>query len=384
MKEHLVKTWEQMSEQVYTFFYPGMAKWHEGNWLNTRDIEAQRLLEKIENITQASQIDLIFCVVYDDFFTPALCEKLGAFGIPLVNYHVDTDTQWYRCLRSARYFDLIGVAYKDYYEQLAALTDVIYLPMAANCDVYRPLNYVQKEIDVLFVGSYDIERERAMSAIAEVADSVVVYGSGWDRSVPIKARVTVKYPIEKYVNDFKYYLLPRIKVEGIGRIFRKRKINATEDFPPYSGKLGGYLADEAFVSVVNHSKIVVGINQRFGSIGDPNGCVSGRLRDFEVPACGATYLAQRYPELDVLFQEGRDIEGWSTLEELQYKITYYLNHEAEANALALNAREKVLRDHTWKHRFDLILKRLQRNTRIKKQTSELTYPKKHDRLAVLS
>ena len=83
--------------------------------------------------------------------------------------------------------------------------------------------------------------------------------------------------------------------------------------------------------------------------------MSGRLRDFEVPACGATYLAQRYPELDVLFQEGRDIEGWSTLEELQYKITYYLNHEAEANALALNAREKVLRDHTWKHRFDLIL-----------------------------
>ncbi|MEA5466502.1 CgeB family protein [Leptothoe sp. PORK10 BA2] len=357
MKNHLIKTWEHMANQVFNFFYPGMAGWHRGDWLTIRQAEGQRLLEWLDKIIANHSVDLIFCIGYDDFFTPDLCKKIKQHNIPLVNYHPDSDTQWYRCLRSASYFDLIGVAYKDYLKELAALTEVVYLPMAANCQEYFP-QPVEKVFDVMFVGGYSLERERVMSAVGDVTPNVIVYGQRWDKSIPVKDRITVKYPVEKYINDFVYYLWPRLKAEGTNRIFKRREVNSSLNFNPYCGQVGGYLSDDDFVATISQAKIVIGINQRFGVIGSKEGYVSGRLRDFEIPACGAFYMAQRYPELDIYYREGDEIEMWSSIAELKAKVDYYLRHEQEILKIAKRAREKVLRDHTWEHRFSLILKRL--------------------------
>jgi spore maturation protein CgeB len=357
MKNHLIKTWQRMSDEVFNFFYPGMAGWHRGGWLETRKNQGNLLLEFLKNVTDKHQIDLIFCIGYDDFFTPELCQKIKDFNIPLVNYHPDSDTQWYRCLRSARYFDLIGVAYQDYLKELAKLTNVVYLPMAANIEEYKPIP-TSKEYDVMFVGGHTLERERVMSAICEVTSNVIVYGQRWDRAKLSEPQKRVTYPIEKYINDFTYYLLPRIKVEGVNRIFKRRSQRLPSKFTPYNGLIGGYLKDEDFVSEINKAKIVIGINQRFGEIGSSDGYVSGRLRDFEIPACGVLYMAQRYPELDIYYQEGRDIEMWSTIEELQKKVKYYLSNPDNIEEIARNGREKVAKDHTWNRRFELIIKHL--------------------------
>lgn len=357
MKNHLLKTWERMADEVFNFFYPGMAGWHHGNWLRTRQIEGKRLLTWLDQVVAKHSIDLIFCLGYDDFFTPDLCQKIKQHNIPLVNYHVDSDTQWYRCLRSAPYFDLIGVAYKDYFNKLAALTEVVYLPMAANGQEYCPQR-VEKVFDVMFVGGYTVERERVMSAVTDITSNVIVYGQRWDKSIPVKDRVTIKYPVEKYINDFAYYLWPRLKTEGASRILKRRQTNANLNFTPYSGQIGGYLSNDNFVTAVNQAKIVIGINQRVGSIGSKGGYVSSRLRDFEIPACGAFYMAQRYPELDIYYQEGHEIEMWSTLDELKNKLDYYLCNEDKIAEISKQARKKVLREHTWEHRFSLILKRL--------------------------
>jgi spore maturation protein CgeB len=357
MKTHLIKTWEKIADNVFNFFYPGMAQWHKGGWLKTRSQEGEKLINWLNDIISNHKIDLIFCVGYDDFFTPQLCKSIKRHNIPLVNYHPDSDTQWYRCLRSASYFDLIGVAYKDYIDRLAQLTKVIYLPMAANCDEYFPQE-TNKLFDVMFVGAYTLERERVMSAVTEVTSNVIVYGQRWDRSIPIKERVTRRFPIEKYLNDLRYYLLPRIRAEGIERIFKRRQIESDIYFKPYEGKIGGYLSDDNFVSEINRAKIVIGINQRFGSIGSKNGSVNSRLRDFEIPACGVLYMGQRYPELESYYQEGQDIEMWSSLEELKEKIANYLNNHSKLEAISQQGRIKVLQEHTWEHRFIRILQEL--------------------------
>jgi spore maturation protein CgeB len=357
MKNHLIKTWEKIADQTFTFFYPGMAGWHKGKWLAIRQKEGEKLLDWLDNIATKHKIDLIFCIGYDDFFTPRLCEGIKRHKIPLVNYHPDSDTQWYRCLRSASYFDIIGVAYQDYIEQLSRLTKVVYLPMAANCDEYFPRS-TKKIFDVIFVGSYTLERERVMSAVTEITSSVIVYGQRWNNSTSIKSRVTMKFPFDKYLNDLVYYLVPRIRAEGLKRIFKRREVESEIYFKPYNGEIGGYLSDDEFVREINSAKIVIGINQRFGAIGSTDGYVSGRLRDFEIPACGVLYMGQRYPALETYYKEGEDIEMWSSIEELQTKIAYYLNNTDELEKMSKKAREKVLQKHTWEHRFARILQEL--------------------------
>jgi len=131
----------------------------------------------------------------------------------------------------------------------------------------------------------------------------------------------------------------------------------------YQGMLGGFLPDQKFVSVVSTARVVLGINQRFGGIGRKEdaevGYITGRLRDFEIPSCGVMYLAQRYPELEIYYKEGEEIEGWSTLEEMQQKLEFYLTHEDRRARIAQRGRERVVRDHTWDLRFTHILHRLQ-------------------------
>jgi spore maturation protein CgeB len=46
------------------------------------------------------------------------------------------------------------------------------------------------------------------------------------------------------------------------------------------------------------------------------------------------------------FEIGKEVETYSTLDELVSKATYYLNHEPEALEIAERGREVVLKNHT--------------------------------------
>ncbi len=75
------------------------------------------------------------------------------------------------------------------------------------------------------------------------------------------------------------------------------------------------------------------------------------MRDFEVPACGAMYLVQRYPGIGVHYLEDEEVVAWSTLDELKAKIDYYLTHENKRQSIAAAGRERVVRTHRWEHRY---------------------------------
>lgn len=82
-------------------------------------------------------------------------------------------------------------------------------------------------------------------------------------------------------------------------------------------------------------------------------------RCFEIPACGGFMLAPRTPELQALYEEGREAEYFSSREELCEKASWYLDHEDERRRIATAGRARCLRNgHSNLDRAQQILEEL--------------------------
>src|SRR5262249_36420780 len=152
-------------------------------------------------------------------------------------------------------------------------------------------------------------------------DCLKVFGN-WD---PRGVRMSSP---RKLAHDLFFYGLPRLKAEGCDFAVRSLKTKILRRTPSKKPArfAGERLTLEAMRGVFAHSLISLGITQSDGQLGDPKAVIWGRGRDFEVPMCGGFYLVQRAPEQDLHFELGKEIETWSTTDELFDKVDFYLKH----------------------------------------------------------
>jgi len=80
-------------------------------------------------------------------------------------------------------------------------------------------------------------------------------------------------------------------------------------------------------------------------------------RVFDVPAAGAFLLTDYKESLLDLFRED-EVAVFRDPEEAQTKLQYYGQHPEERRAIANQARERVLEEHTFMHRVRTILENL--------------------------
>ena len=79
-------------------------------------------------------------------------------------------------------------------------------------------------------------------------------------------------------------------------------------------------------------------------------------RTFEIPACGGFQLSEQTEEILNFFEEGKEIECFSSLDELKDKITYYLKHESPRLRIAASGLERVRRSrYRFTDRLETIL-----------------------------
>lgn len=112
--------------------------------------------------------------------------------------------------------------------------------------------------------------------------------------------------------------------------------------PHYRGSAHGL----EMVKVISASKIAL----------NNHGCTiqnGGNMRTFEVASIGTFQLIDRYDSN--WFNEGKEIVSYSSLEDLRQKISYFLGHQDEREAIAKAGQQRARREHTYEERMRVVL-----------------------------
>lgn len=86
-------------------------------------------------------------------------------------------------------------------------------------------------------------------------------------------------------------------------------------------------------------------------------------RVFDVPACGAFVLTDNQERMGQHFDLGREAICYREPAEALELAQYFLAHDRERREVAHRARDRVLAEHTYRHRLDRIVEQMRRDHR---------------------
>ena len=233
-------------------------------------------------------------------------EEIGKSGVITANWFPD-DLQWIDWIRqvapSYSYFFsfdpyLISVLRNE------GLTNVYYLPFGCDPDLHRTVDLTPMEMsryrsEVCFIGAYYPEREEALSRL-----------TGFD-----------------------------LKIWGY-KDWAKTSLKLF-----YQGLIGN---GKEMVKVYNACQIALNIHFHSAAYGV-------NYRTFEIAGCGVLELIDERPDVVNLFEVGREIVTYSSPEDLEEKVTYYLDHPDERRAIARAGQTRAYSDHTIQQRMGQLI-----------------------------
>lgn len=242
--------------------------------------------------------------IHDFVETKILQELKDNLGVYLVYYDTDSgimlsSAQRLSCFvkKELQFFDLIFSFSKVMTEYFVHRgLNAYFLPYGVNA-ISMPEGQ-QKTKDITFVGDRSIRRAIYLELISDF--NLSVYGKRWNR--------------------WKNLLSPELE----------RKITCQD---VWGNELN---------SILSQSKIILNINNPAWHLVD-----SGvNLRIFETLAAKQFLLTEYIPELEDLFEVGKDLETFSSPDELREKLNYYLTHDKEREIIAEHGHQTFLQKHT--------------------------------------
>lgn len=172
--------------------------------------------------------------------------------------------------------------------------DVFFVANAYAPEVHKPLRlspseHLEYDAEVGFIGSFESERAGFLRGLAEAGMQVTIRGAGWEAFCKKNKNLHLK----KIVREIEY-----------------------------AKALNGIKINLNFLRKVNRDLQTT--------------------RSIEIPACGSFMLSERTEEHLELFEEGKEAEFFSSLDELREKCLYYLEHEEERISIAKAGRQRCM------------------------------------------
>ena len=152
--------------------------------------------------------------------------------------------------------------------------------------------------------------------------------------------------MKKYDVSFVGHIVSKERLAFLDKIFKK--------FPNFwfGSRLSRYVKVEEGVSddcadIYKKTRIVLNPPTK----GDVN------MRCFEATATGSMLLTEDVYGLSDLFEYDKEIVTYKNVDEAIDKIKYYLENEDEREIIAQEGMRRTLKDHTYKQRLDIMLKK---------------------------
>lgn len=242
-----------------------------------------------------------YIIGYD--FSPVKLKIDYKLKIPCIAYFSDVITS-----------KTSGEGYREYFKylenpdifvflwdrKLCEKENYIYLPHFVNCDIYK--NISQPQTDISFMGRLDTD-----------------------------IRLNTFIELNKQLPNltFKWYAIERHYKDALSRTKDKKIIKKS-----YSGFIDN---EQDMAQAINDCKIVYNINSQ--------GISSLNYRTMQVLACERLIISDKREELDLF---NNIIPIWENIDDLIFKINYYLNNDKEYENIVKTARKIIEKNHNSK------------------------------------
>jgi spore maturation protein CgeB len=334
----------------------------------------QAIVDEVKKAHAERPVDLFLSYFYASHFDPAGFDDVDRLGIPVVNFFCNSLYQFELVAPIAARARWSWHAERDArprYEAIGARP--VWVQMAADPEVYRPIPDLPREPSACFVGQRYADRDRWARALVEARLPLALYGQGWllEKSrAPSSTSAESEYlgrRIHRAGSLAGYWAAIRENLRGEGFLGGLRRTARQWRYRSESRALAPLLAPLARGLVP-----AGGLNRAFGShevvLNFSNVWADGRpgsdliphvrLRDFEAPMCRSCYLTGHTEEIAEFYVPGKEIETYRAPAELIDKVTYYLRKPDAAEALRQAGYERARRDHTWVRRFEELFHKL--------------------------
>lgn len=274
-----------------------------------REVGYDRMNRELFETVEREQPHVLFCVLFEEQLDRAVMRRISE-RTDTVTFNWFCDDHWRFDIFSkywAPCFNWVSTAERDAlpkYERIG-YRNVVLTQFACNEVQYKPVT-TELRYDVSFVGQPNPVRRRLIGRLQKAGISVHTRGHGWPDG--------------------------RISQEQMVETFSASRINLNFCTPPRWGLKKLRIWEPLPMQI--------------------------KARVFEVTACGGFLLTEPAAYLETYLRPGREIETFSTADELVDKIQYYLDHEDERAVIARRGMERTRGEHTYRHRIQKIFEQL--------------------------
>lgn len=260
------------------------------------------------------QPDLVLCMAQAPV-SQKLLRRLKQDGVLTAMWFVEDYNLFTYWRTNAAWFDIFAVIQKEPFLALLEETGVehtLYLPLAAQPTVHRPLALTEEEkrvygSELSFMGAGYPNRRRVFRELTRY--DLKIWGTEWEGDAMLE---------------------------------------------PLVQRGGARLAPQEYVKVFNASDININLHSSVRTESLVSGGDFVNPRTFEVAACGAFQLVDRRTLMPELFRPD-ELAVFDDVATLKDMIGHYLAEPEERSAMAGRARCRVLQDHTYKARMVTLL-----------------------------
>ena len=320
--------------------------WLKASWIQRR---IQRKRQKGSVIDALNQSVLsaakafrphIIWAEKQEFLTIETIEALRQLGAYLIHFTPDPyfSLSWKRTRlmdEAMSAFDAL-IYCKCYeraeYEALDKL--LVYMPLGYCDEVHRPLpdRSDRWDCDIGFLGGWEPRRERLLHAVAATGANLKIFGGYWD-----------------FLQDGRWSLRRQVILDQLAG---KDSWDFHRDPLIADAYEGGEVYSDDYAHALSAAQIGLGFLRHV--------CPDQHTtRTFEIPACGSMLLADRTPEHQAFFEEGKEADFFSSAEELVEKVNYYTRNPSAREQIAAGGRDRCIKDqYAYIHRIRKVMQQL--------------------------